>query len=272
MNKIPVSVVIPVKNEAKNISRCLKLLEEFTEIMIVDSGSTDDTCAIAKSLGAKIITFNWNGQFPKKRNWVLRNIKLKNDWVLFLDADEFLTPEFKKELMQKIKENKNIGYWVRYHNFFMGKQLKHGDPFKKLPVFKVGAGEYEFIEEDSWSHLDMEVHEHPILHGKIGELKSPVIHRDYKGLEHYISKHNAYSSWEAKRYLKLKEKKFPGLNSRQRMKYRLMGMGLLPIFYFMGSYILKLGFLDGKEGLWFARYKANYFFQIQTKIEELKYT
>jgi hypothetical protein len=143
---------------------------------------------------------------------------------------------------------------------------------RKVPLFRKGAGEFEKIDEDSWSKLDMEVHEHPIINGLTGTIKSHVIHNDYKGLEQYIDRHNAYSSWEAKRYLQLKNNGFTNLTSRQKLKYQLLKTGFLPLFYFTGAYFLKLGFLDGKAGYYLAKYKANYFFQIQTKIKELEKT
>ncbi|WP_332912868.1 hypothetical protein [Algoriphagus boritolerans] len=118
----------------------------------------------------------------------------------------------------------------------MGKKLRFGDKMTKLSLFRKGAGEYEQIEEDSWSYLDMEVHEHPILKGKIGVLKSPLIHNDYKGLEKYIERHNAYSTWEAKRYLQLKRDRKVNLTFRQKLKYGLLETGFLPYFYFIGAY------------------------------------
>ncbi|MCF4102187.1 glycosyltransferase family 2 protein [Gillisia sp. M10.2A] len=270
MKKIPVTVVIPVKNEERNLPHCLSLLSDFDQIMVIDSNSTDRTVEISEKQGAEVHQFNWNGKFPKKRNWVLRNLNIRNNWVLFLDADEYITDVFKKELQEKIKDPNISGFWITFENFFMGKKLKYGDPFKKLPLFRVGKGEYEQINEDSWSHLDMEVHEHPILEGKVGKMKAPVIHNDYKNLECYINRHNAYSTWEAKRFLTLKSNGFKNLNSRQLLKYRLMELGLLPIFYFLGSYLIKFGFLDGSKGFYFSQYKAHYFLQIQTKIKELE--
>ena len=86
MEKIPVSVIIPVKNEEKNLPRCLSLLKDFSEVIVVDSHSTDKTPQIAEEYGCSLIEFTWNGRFPKKRNWVLRNVELQNTWVLFLDA------------------------------------------------------------------------------------------------------------------------------------------------------------------------------------------
>lgn len=267
MLKIPVTVVVPVKNEEKNLPDCLAPLKEFDQVLVVDSGSTDCTANIVESFGYEFIRFNWNGQFPKKRNWVLRNQLIKHEWVLFLDADEILTPEFIQELRKNIKASDVNGYWITYQNHFMGRPLNYGDKMRKLPLFRVGMGAYEKIEEDSWSHLDMEVHEHPIVEGVTAHFKASIIHNDYKGLEHYIARHNAYSSWEANRYLNLDNS---NLSFRQKVKYGLMNTGLLPILYFIGAFVMKLGFLDGRAGLYLALYKAQYFFQIQTKIKELQ--
>lgn len=270
MDIIPVSVIIPVKNEEKNLSLCLEKLNDFSEVIVVDSNSTDNTPSIVKQYGCKLVNFDWNGKFPKKRNWTLQNVPLKNQWVLFLDADEYITPEFVKELKQKISNTDVSGFWLNYNNHFMGKQLKFGDKMKKLALFKKDKGAYEQIQEDHWSHLDMEVHEHPVINGKAGKLKSPIIHNDYKGLEHYLVRHEAYANWEARRFLSLEENGFKELNFRQKLKYHLLRLGVLPILYFLGSYILKVGFLDGKEGYVFAKYKAKYFRKIQQKIKDLK--
>ncbi|SFR31333.1 Glycosyltransferase involved in cell wall bisynthesis [Robiginitalea myxolifaciens] len=268
---IPVSVIIPAKNEEKNIKSCLEALQDFSQIIVVDSNSTDGTKTIVESLGAAYVNFEWNGKFPKKRNWILQNFDFKHDWVLFLDADEIITPKFQDELSRAINNSHFDGYWLKYTNHFMGKRLRFGDSMRKLALFKRQVGAYERIDEEHWSNLDMEIHEHPIIEGKVGKINSPIIHNDYRGLAHYISKHNSYSSWEARRYLQLKRDSQNSLNFRQKVKYRLLSLGLLPIVYFISSYVIKGGFLDGKEGLAFAKLKANYFYQIQLKIAEFSY-
>jgi len=272
MNKIPITVIVPVKNEALNLPDCLKKLQRFSQLMVIDSGSTDTTPEIATQFGAELHNFQWNGKFPKKRNWTLKNISIENDWVLFLDADEFVTEAFVDEVALKIQDQSFNGYTIQFENFFMGKKLRHGYGFKKTALFKRAHGAYEKIEEDLWSHLDMEVHEHPIINGKIGVINAKVIHKDFKNLEHYINKHNAYSSWEAHRYLQLKKAKNNQLSRNQKIKYGLLSLGILPQVYFIGTYIFKLGFLDGKEGFYLAKYKAHYFFQIKTKITSLRKT
>lgn len=273
MNNINVSVVIPTKNEEVNLDKCLDCLEGFTEIIIVDSSSTDKTCKIAEERGVKVVDFKWDGKFPKKRNWALRNQTFENNWVLFLDSDEYITDEFKAEIASVLPAATHSGFWITYNNHFMNQMLKHGDKFKKLALFKVGSGEYERIEEDHWSHLDMEVHEHPVLDGTVGQLTAPIIHNDFKGLKAYINRHNAYSDWEAHRYFNLckdSSGKWKDLTSRQRIKYKLLDSWLLAPIYFVSSYIFKAGFLDGSAGFMLAIFKMYYFFQIKCKIQELK--
>lgn len=270
MSKIPITVVVSVKNEELNLPSCLEKLVRFDQIIVVDSGSTDATMDIATSMGAEVLQFQWNGRFPKKRNWTLQNATIHNEWVLFLDADEFITDEFVNEVALKTQDKLYNGFTIQFENYFMGKKLRFGYGFSKSALFKKSKGAYEKIEEDLWSHLDMEVHEHPIIEGKVGIIKAKVLHKDFKNLDHYISKHNAYSSWEAQRYLQLKQNKSVHLSINQKIKYGLLSTGLLPAVYFVGAYFLKLGFLDGKEGFYLARFKSHYFFQIQTKVDWLK--
>jgi len=270
LNKIPISVIVSVKNEAQNLPSCLGKLKRFSQVIVVDSGSTDDTIDIAKAMGAEVLQFQWNGKFPKKRNWALQNANLLNEWILFLDADEFVTDEFVNEVETKTQDPAYNGFTIQFENYFMGRKLRYGYGFKKSALFKKSKGAYEKIDEDLWSHLDMEVHEHPIIEGKVGIIDAKVIHKDFKNLEHYIDKHNAYSTWEAQRYLQLKQSKNTLLSLNQKIKYGLLNTGLLPAVYFFGAYFLKLGFLDGKEGFYLARFKSHYFFQIQTKIDLIK--
>jgi glycosyltransferase involved in cell wall biosynthesis len=268
--QIPVTIVIPVKNEEKNLPQCLRLLSDFSEVIVVDSNSTDSTPDIVKKSGYELINFVWDGHFPKKRNWVLRNVALKNEWVLFLDADEWITEEFKSELRSLLISTECDGFWISYQNHFLGKNLRHGVKMKKLALLKKRKGEYEFIDEDAWSHLDMEIHEHPVIQGMTGVIKSPLIHLDFKGLSHYIIKHNEYSTWEANRYLKLFNTGNKKLTFRQKIKYRLLNTWIFGFIYFILNYVFYLGFLDGRAGYVFSVYKMQYFFNVKAKIVELQ--
>jgi glycosyltransferase involved in cell wall biosynthesis len=240
---------------------------------LIDSGSTDKTREIAKSHGVEVINFAWDGKFPKKRNWYLRHHAPPTKWILFLDADEYLTDDFKKELRENLKENNEIvGYWLKYTVYFMGHKLKGGYPLKKLALFQVGRGEYEQIHEDHWSGLDMEVHEHPMLVGKTGHMKSKIDHQDFRGINHYIDKHIDYADWEARRFIKtLNDTKEKGnWTWKQHLKYSLLqSVWIGPVFFF-GSFFLLGGFRDGARGLSFAILKMSYFNQVYCKIRELK--
>ena len=272
-----ITIVFPVKNEAENLRRAIPLVRELGPVVVVDSASADATAAVARESGAEVVAFNWNGAFPKKRNWVLRHYEFQTDWVLFLDADEFVSPAFVAEVREAIQDSPHVGYWLNFENYFLGQRLKYGDPMRKLALFRVGAGEYEKIEEDHWSHLDMEVHEHPVLTGSVGEIQAPIEHNDFRGLKHYIAKHNEYSSWEASRYLRLKGRddcpqlsaEWQALTDRQQKKYRHLAKWWFAPAYFLATYILKKGFLDGLVGFHFALMKAIYFYHVRLKVKEL---
>jgi glycosyltransferase involved in cell wall biosynthesis len=273
MNPLAVSVVVPVKNEEKNLAACLDSVRDFSERIVVDSQSTDATAAVAQAAGATLLQFEWNGQFPKKRNWTLRTHPFQNEWILFLDADERATPQFVDELRRTLPSTPHSGFWLTYDNFFMGRKLRHGDKFRKIALVRRGRAEYERIDEAAWSKLDMEVHEHPIVQGSVGLIRSPIVHNDYKGLHAYIARHNEYSDWEARRTLEVLRAARDGegapLNVRQRVKYRLVQSIWAGPIYFAYSYFLKLGFLDGRAGLAFAMMKMAYFTQVACKIREL---
>jgi glycosyltransferase involved in cell wall biosynthesis len=270
---LDLTIVIPVRNEEKNLPGCLAAIGKdlASEIVVIDSGSTDRTAALAKQFGVRVIDFVWDGKFPKKRNWYLKNHTPTTKWVLFLDADEYLTADFKHELRKVIQTDSNyVGFWLHYTVYFLGKRLKGGYPLDKLALFRVGAGEYEKIDEDQWSKLDMEVHEHPILNGPVGAIKSRIDHQDFRGVAHYVAKHSEYADWEAARFLKLTGNKSisESWTWKQKIKYRLMRTPLIGPAFFFGSFFIMGGFRDGARGFTFAILKMAYFTQVYCKIRE----
>jgi glycosyltransferase involved in cell wall biosynthesis len=270
---LPVSVCIPVRNEALNLPACLEALGDFDEVVVVDSGSSDLTASIAEKAGARVLQFQWDGKFPKKRNWALRNHVFAHPWILFLDADERVNPAFVEELRQVLPTTTHAGFWVSFNNWFMGRPLRHGDTFRKLALFKIGAGEYERLPEVLWSALDMEVHEHPMLSGTTGELRTRLDHQDQRDLKSYLAKHNEYSSWEAHRFLWLRSAsaaEWQALTGRQRFKYRHLDKWWFGWFYWIMAVVVKRGFLDGMAGLRLARLKRRYFEEVRIKIIETR--
>jgi glycosyltransferase involved in cell wall biosynthesis len=273
---LPVSVVVPVKNEERNLPSCLEQLSRFAEIVVVDSASTDATLEISERYCARVLQFAWDGKYPKKRNWLLLNNPPAQPWVLFLDADEVVDERFCDCLRAAVADERFNGYWLNYTNYFLGRELRHGVPQKKLALFRVGKGLYERIDEISWSNLDMEVHEHPVIEGRVGEIKAKIEHRDYHGLSKFITRHSEYAKWEANRYLLLEHQRNAAaistapLSKRQQAKYGHIERWWFPFAYFVFTYIVKRGFLDGAAGFHYAAYKAWYFTTVRLLINELR--
>jgi len=270
MVKPDLAVVLPVKDEEQNLPAALSALgSDFArKIVVVDSGSSDRTREIARESGAEVVEFTWNGRFPKKRNWFLREHTPGTKWVLFLDADEVVTPAFKQEVATTLENTSHVGFWLDYAIYFEGQPLKGGYPLKKLALFRVGRGEYERIDEDHWSTLDMEIHEHPVLEGSIGEIRAQIDHRDLRGLEHWKRKHAEYAAWEARRYLAMRSNSSAqsSWSIRQKLKYRLMGTPLLAPVYLVACLTVLGGWKDGRRGWQWAKLKAGYFAQVSRLI------
>jgi glycosyltransferase involved in cell wall biosynthesis len=130
---LPVSVIIPVRNEACNLPRCLESVRGAGEIYVIDSGSTDETTDIARSSDAKVVQFHYRGGWPKKRQWAMDTLPLAYDWILLLDADEVLTPELAEEIRRAIQNPRYDGYYIALRMHFLGQVLRHGNAsFYKL--------------------------------------------------------------------------------------------------------------------------------------------
>ena len=263
------TVVVPVKNEEANLAICLDRLAVLRHVVVVDSGSTDGTQSIATRYNREVVQFKWNGEFPKKRNWVLRNYRFKTPWVMFLDADERLTDAFVDEITELLPVTNCDAFICYYDNWFMGRMLRHGDTMRKTAVLRVGAGEYERIDEHDWSKLDMEIHEHIQVRGSIGVVHAHLEHHDRRSLESYYAKHEEYAHWEASRFISLMKHGDAGLTLRQRIKYALVTYWWFGLAYFCASYFVKLGFMDGHPGYVFAKGKQRYFASIRKNILNL---
>lgn len=270
-DRIPISVVIPVKDEEANLGRCLERLGRFVEVVVVDSASTDRTPEIARAHGARLINFRWDGKYPKKRNWLLLNHIFSSEWVLFLDADESVDDRFCESADTAVRKGGYNGFWLNYTNHFIGRTLHHGLPQRKLAMFRIGCGLYERIDEDAPSRLDMEIHEHPIVEGPVGEIAARIDHNDERGLSKFIERHRDYALWEVRRaaLLRTGDAARPRrLTDRQRFKYRHLHKWWYPWFYFVYSYVVRGGFLDGSAGFYYAFYKLWYFQTIHLLVGE----
>jgi glycosyltransferase involved in cell wall biosynthesis len=277
---LPVTVIIPVRNEARNLPRCLAALRSVGEVFVVDSQSTDETCAIAESAGAKVVQFHYQGGWPKKRQWAMDTLPISHDWILLLDADEVLSAELAQEIRQAIQNPKIAGYRICLQMYFLGKILRQCDAsFWKLSLFRKGRARFECrLKEQDASMADMEVHEHLIADGPTADLRYPLVHHNVDSLSRYIQKHNEYSNWEA-RVLLQPEGGSPdagtdlfGTQAQRRrwLKRKLYRLPGSPVLLFLYRYFLRFGFLDGVPGLIYCGFQAVQMFHSKAKIYELR--
>ena len=268
------TAIILACNEEKNIKNCIQSLTGLAKrIIVVDSGSTDNTISIARQLGAEVFEHPWEN-YSKQYIWAEKAADISTKWTFRIDADESLTKESAEEIEALCAENESTdinGLVIRFKVTFMGKDLKHGGiyPFRKLLVYKTGIG---YMEE---RNMD----EHIVLkYGKSIEVKEDSLHNDYKDLSAWIDKHNKYSSREVLDYLQSKSEKVntSGMSKGAKLKrfvkfniYYKLPLGTRAYIYYLHRYYWKKGFLDGKEGKMFAFLQAYWYrFLVDAKIYE----
>ncbi len=277
---IDLTVIIPTKNEEKNLPFCLDPLRGWArQIIVVDSGSTDETCKIALDSHAEVVPFAYRGGWPKKRQYVLDTYSFKTKWVLLLDADEILTTESKTEIEAAIDQEDYDGFYLWFRLEFLGRVLRYSDPgLRKLSLFRVGKGGFEkrFGDQDP-SMGDMEVHEHVLVQGKVGELHATILHRNFNSLSRFIIKHDEYSNYECKVHTsgqetELKERFFGKKEERRRfLKKKLIRNPLAPMAFFIYLYIFRGGFLEGMPGFYYVLYQCIYLYFVNSKIYEAEH-
>ena len=275
---VPVSVIVPIKNEAANLPRCLESISWADEIFVVDSNSTDGSPRIAEEFGAQVVQFEFNGTWPKKKNWALENLIFRNEWVFILDADEVLPAGAEAEFRAAIANaGETAGFWINRRFIFMGKWLRHAYyPNWNLRLFRHSLGRYEKLTDVPTASGDNEVHEHVVVQGPTGHLRCEIDHYAFPSVEVFVEKHNRYSNWEA-RVAVAEEETGSELQSarvaqRRRLKRLSRRLPFRPSLRFLYVYIWQRGFLDGREGYYFARLHAFYEFLSVAKTRELKKT
>ena len=276
-SRVPLSVLIAVRNEVRNLRRCMEPLAGWAdEVVVVDSQSTDGTVTLAEAAGAVVLQFKYGGGWPKKREWALRTHSWRNDWILVLDADEILTEPLKHEIREAICTTDRAGYWLSFQMVFLGRMLRHGDTeLRKLSLFRRERGHYErrLLEQDL-SMSDVEVHEHVVVDGRVGRIKNPGRHENWNSLDRYIAKHNEYSNWEASVFLDGSSDELrPSLTGNQAQRRRWLKQKFLmlpgsPLWWFLHGYVIHFGFLDGRAGFVYATFRFVHTFQVKAKIVE----
>ena len=267
---VPVSVVVPVKNEEANIRACLESVAFADEVFVVDSQSTDDTCRIAEGMGAKVFD-NPFINYSAQKNWALDNLPFGNDWVLLLDADERVPADLAAEIHDELACPEREGYCINRKFWFMGRWIRHCGyyPSWNLRLFRHKLGRYDGAL----------VHEHVVLEGRVGYLKNAMLHYAYPDIATWIEKHNRYSSWEAVPRPDLRKAQNDAAaprvtDSRLERKRRCQRLAARlpfgPALRFLYHYLLRFGFLDGYPGYVMSRLLAQYEFWNRVKRREFR--
>lgn len=275
--KVPVSILIPVRNEAANLPRCLASVAWAAEIWVVDSQSTDATAAIAAAAGAQVVQFAFNGTWPKKKNWALEHLPFAHEWVFIVDADEVLPAETEAEVAAIAggADGGCAGFWINRRFMFMDRWLRHAYyPNWNLRLFRHRLGRYERIVDGDTASGDNEVHEHVIVQGRTGRLCGEMDHYAFPSIEVFIEKHNRYSNWEARAALAARSGgvglQHGRVGGRRRLKEAIRGLPGRPFARFCYVYFWQRGFLDGRAGFDFARLHAVYELLSVLKTRELR--
>lgn len=247
-----VSIVILTFNEADNIERCLRALSWCDDIWVIDSFSTDGTEAIAKALGVNVIQRGWLS-FADQRNFALDHLPLRNEWVLHLDADEYVTSKLAAVLSKIADDNcaatKFTAYEVPFRMLFMGRWLRYGGT---CPNCQVRFGRKDALRFVQIGHGQRE----KLTHGLLGRLNESIFHFNFsKGIGSWITKHAVYARDEAKQAQNGAQESInfsQGLalstRLRRKIKYFTLDMPGRPLLRFFYMYVLRLGFLDGRAG------------------------
>ena len=223
----PLSVLVTTRNEEAALRACLESARFAEEIVVVDSGSTDGTLAIARSIADRVLQHEYENPAAQK-NWALP--QLTHDWVLILDADERVSPELRAEIESVLQHPaRRDGYWIRRENWFYGKPI-HSAGWQRDRVLRL-------LDRRQGAYRPVLVHEEIELRGAAGTLSAKLLHEPYRDLDHYFEKWSRYSRWSAEEL--------------RRKNVRATGARLLlrPWLRFVRMYLLEGGFTEGRRGI-----------------------
>jgi glycosyltransferase involved in cell wall biosynthesis len=243
------SVLVLTLNEERNIAACLDSVRWADEIIVVDSGSTDRTVELARAYTDKVYQIEWKG-YGATRNLALG--RTSGDWILWLDADERVTPELAAEVRDILgrAELPESGFQIARRAYFLGRWIRHCGwyPGRVTRLFRRERGRF----------TESSVHERLILDGAVADTRNDLIHLTDPNLSHYFAKFNRYTSLAAH-----------DLRSEGR-RFRLRDLLVRPLFAFVKMYVLKRGFLDGMQGFILCVLSSAYVFTKYAKLWELE--
>ena len=225
--KEPLSVLVPTKNEEPNIRAVLESVRFAEEVVVVDSGSTDGTLPIARSIADRVLEHEYVNSAAQK-NWAIP--QLTHRWILIVDADERVTPELRAEIERVLADPARLdGYWIHRDNHFLGKPIRTAgwQRDKVLRLFDRTKGAYE----------PLHVHAEVLIRGRVGTLQHKLVHHTYRSLDQYFEKFGRYTRWSA-----------ADLKARG-VRASAMRLLVRPWLRFLRMYVLEGGFREGRAGI-----------------------
>ena len=270
-------MIVPVKNEAENLRRCLPALAWADEVIVVDSQSTDETARVAAEHGASVVQFHFNGTYPKKKNWALDNLPFRNEWVLIVDADEVVVPELAEEIARRTAADEADGFYLNMKYFFLGRRIRHCGYAEawNLRLFKHKLGRYERMPVEppaprpattrptstsSWrdasSGWPTSSTTTPIPRSPSGSRSTT---DTPSGRPRCTSGSSASRS---------PPRSGTGKRFKRLLKKVYLRLPMRPLVRFAYSYVIRLGFLDGRPGLVFCTLLAFYDFLAWANVYE----
>ncbi len=237
-----ITAIVLTKNEEKNIEECLKTLKWCDEIIVIDDYSDDRTREIAQKLGAQVFKHHLKNDYAQQRNFGLE--KAKGEWVLFVDADERITPELAREIEQEVKKDERYAFVFKRQDFFMGKPLKHGESSQvRLLRMAKKNGKWERPVHEVWK-----------TKWRTKTLKNPILHYSHPSITQFLHQINFHSTLHAKAL------------KQGRVKFSLFRLIFNPLGKFLQNYFWHLGFLDGMPGLIMALMMSFHSFLARAKL------
>ena len=257
--------IVPALDEEVHIERCVSSALGLGPVVVVDGGSGDATVQLAEEAGASVLEREWTG-YASQKNWALDMVDGEAEWILFLDADEYLTPQARDAVRAAAGSAQADGYYVARRYVFLGRRLDHAYwyPDYQLRLFRSGRGRFE----------ERRVHEHLVVDGRVAESSIDLVHENLKGISDYVGKLNRYADLEAQEILRPAGALRPGSlrggwpERRRALKRVWLRMRGRAVLRFLWLYVVKRGFLDGRPGLIFCGLIAVHDFLIEAKVAE----
>lgn len=241
-----ISAVVLTKNEEKNIELCLQSLSWCDEVTVIDDNSSDETKKLAKKAGAVVFERELKGDFSAQRNYGIE--KAKGDWVLFIDADEIVSPHLASEIQRTVNNAKKNGFFIKRIDYMWGMPLLHGEmgKTKLLRLANKNSGKWIGNVHETWE-----------INGEIGELKNAIQHYPHQTIGEFLKKIDFYSTLRAKELYK------------QGASVNFFSIIEYPKGKFLLNYFFRLGLLDGIRGMVVAIMMSFHSFLVRAKLWQL---